>query len=196
MVKANAVARSASKCIKSITKRPGKTAQGTTLDDELKKANAEALGEIISHLTEFPQKILPALKVIQNPSFGVQKAAPKGAKGAAQCGDEEEPWPDTYGVWRLIPKYWLWAWVVGVQPKFTPELVERVDAADKRAIRKILEFATGRKDTSTVPTACCDKLIMARTLTQAYKDLGSRLSDSWVEAILPTGVIDWNAHGV
>jgi len=192
MVYQNKVAKDANKCIRSITKRVNKkSSSATTLDDAMKCAQSEGLGEIIQILTDSPHKILPCLKLVQSISFGVSK--PSGNERLSS----NEPWPDSYHQFRLIPKYWLWAWVQSVQPKFTAGMLELIEARDRGAIRKIIEFSTGRRDMSKVPPSCLDKLVMSRALRKAYDEMGKRLNDRWFDqAISPDGEIDWQRHGV
>jgi hypothetical protein len=192
MVYQNKVAKDASKCIRSITRKPPKNNQrGNTLDEALNTAHSEGLGEIIQILTDSPHKILPCLKLVQSSTFGIAKPALSERAGSG------DPWPDSYHLFRLIPKYWLWAWVQSVQPRFTAAVLELIEGQDRAAIRKIIEFCTGRRDTSKVPPTCLDKLIMARTLRKAYEGMGARLSDEWFDsAISPTGEILWQSSGV
>ena len=192
MVYHNKVAKDANKCIRSITKRVNKkSSHATTLDDALKSAHSEGLGEISQILTNYPHKILPCLKLVHSESFGVAK--PSGNERLSSS----EPWPDSYHLFRPIPKYWLRAWVQSVQPQFTVPVLELIEAKDRGAIRKIIEFCTGRKENSKVPSSCLDKLVMSRAFHKAYEEMGSRLNDSCSdEAIDSAGHIDWQGHGV
>ena len=192
MVKSCDAAKSMHKCIRNMGKKAGGTAAGSSLDDAMTAASTEGLQDIVKVLTQEPHKILPCLKLVQSPQFGAGRASVSDKLAA-----HNEPWPDSYTQFKLIPKYWLWAWVQEVQVKFTPQVIEMVDAADKQAIRKLMLFATGRSDSSKVTALCLDKVILSRTLIAAYKNMGSRLGDEWFgSAVLPSGEIDWHGHGV
>jgi hypothetical protein len=192
MVKApHQVAKDVSRRIRSIAKKPPKGVKEPSLDDDMNRVKADSLQDIVEILTEEPHKILPCLSMIRSPMFGVTRA-----QAAEKMGNSSEPWPDSYTQFKLIPKYWLWSWIQGVQKKFTPQIIELVESADKQAIRKLMLFATGRCDSSKVPPMCLDKVILSRTLLAAYKDMGSRLNDEWFgNAIMTSGEIDWQRHG-
>jgi hypothetical protein len=162
----------------------------TTLDDATKTAHSEGLGEIIQIVTDSPTRsFLLEAGPVRHLTFGIAKPTPTERAGSG------DPWPDSYHLFRLIPKYWLLAWVQSA--KFTAAVLELIEGWGMGATRKIIEFCTGRKDTSKAPPSCPDKLIMSRTLGKAYGRMGARLSDEWFDsAISPTGEILWQSSGV
>lgn len=167
---------------------------GDRVQDSITVARILALIDLVSFLLETPEKIQTAVAVVTDPNFGSES----GTKGGRHdhVADMDQPWPDQYLTWNLIPKLWIWSWLGRVCKVLDAAMAERIEAASKTGCRELLEFATGVRENHKVPLALRNKHLMLKFLTARYESLGSRLSDDRMKnLVMANGKLAWHMHG-
>jgi len=133
--------------------------------------NARDVLDIVDKLMEQPDKINQTKRFVER---DLASLSSRGGKPS-----DSDPWPPQYGVWEKIPTIWMWAWVSGKYPEFTPAIIEALQKSEKGVMSALRETATGLKDNHPVDPRLRDKQIMARFLDHLAEKRGHRLL-GWV----------------
>jgi hypothetical protein len=157
------------------------------------RANTLARNEIVDMLDAQPWKILRTLMYVK----GLKENTGNGPSTVAdEVDDQSIPWPSTYATHRKIPKYWIMRWLASVSARWSTHVLEEVDKADTKNIRKLLEIGTGISEGRSLNPALRSKVLLARFYTKLEKELGGRLSNFPVDIAISDGVIDWSKVSV
>lgn len=110
--------------------------------------------------------------------------------------DRDCPWPDTYTQVESIPRYWLGALLQRLNTKFDDSRLEAITRADGNGVRKLIQFACGLEDSSSLPPSCHSKYVCTEWFLHVYKQHGSRLDGGWPDDFVEVdGSIDWTGGG-
>lgn len=154
------------------------------------EASLRDLSEILSAFQQDPSKISRCLSMSKT-------AAASPSKALNDTGGASTFFSDKYTTFGRIPKVFLWQlWSNAHPTHLTSAKIELLEQYDGDAVRKLTEFATGRKPSSAVPPACHDKRIMTSSLKSLAASF-SRMTDDWLgQAIQADGKIRWAECGV
>jgi len=123
-------------------KSPSKMARNidSVANDLLDIQIKEARSKIFKLLKEKPTQVLPCLHALETNFFEKKEVGAKAAQ-----------WPSTYMRFDQIPKYWLAALLSELEPALTDEKLRQMDAADKEAVRQVVEYACGVRPMQKLP---------------------------------------------
>ena len=88
--------------------------------DPIAKANLDAFHEIVDMLLEQPDQILYVHARV--------KSGKLSDSSSPSSWSTPEAWPEDPQTFGSIPKYWLWQLVRNIEPKFTPDFIENLEA--------------------------------------------------------------------
>jgi len=143
---------------------------------------------LVDHLMLHPEKVARAKRLIERDLVA-------GGPQLTKAGLAEAPWPAQYGVWEKIPNCWMWAWICGRYPEFTPKVIESLQKEEKRICWALRELATGLRDQSPIDTRLRDKCVMAKFLGR-MADQRSTVLKGWVSrCVSEDGKVDWSKGG-
>eukprot|EP00929_Paragymnodinium_shiwhaense_P119862 TRINITY_DN91775_c0_g1_i1.p1 TRINITY_DN91775_c0_g1~~TRINITY_DN91775_c0_g1_i1.p1 ORF type:complete len:366 (+),score=85.27 TRINITY_DN91775_c0_g1_i1:59-1099(+) len=100
-----------------------------------------------------------------------------------------------------LPRVFVWEWVAGKQPLFTPQVCGGLERSDRGSYKKVLEYCTGLGETAQVPQQIRNKPMVIELLDARYEQWGKRLSAVWFKRAVVTGAegkvtINWSSKGV
>jgi len=121
-------------------------------------------------------------------------------RGTLNTTDEhsDDKFHSSNSLLRQIPKYWLAGLMSKWCPSLTKDVLERIDAVDKKALRHMMVFATKVDfEKCSLPRAFLEKVVGSRVLEARFHEHGCRLTAEWVDsAICEDGTMDWRSCGV
>jgi len=159
----------------------------------LKKHAKDAIRKITDHLKENPNKIFPALAHILD--MDGDMTLKTATQPSLQDLFDDEPWPNTYHIWKKVPEYFLVAWLRTKLTWWTAEVYAMSKHHDPKVVRKIVEALTGLGEKTKVPLECLNKVVCARFLDFLYAALGSR-GQVIQDAMDDEAKFDWAGKGV
>lgn len=132
-------------------------------------------------------------RITQVKRLAEQKAAT--ISPSKRQASDNEPWPAQYTTWGKIPSFWVWQWLAGRYPEFTPAAIESLNRCDKAICRSLLEHEAGLKDNTEVDTRCHDKMACAQFLNKLSDERGRRLKGWLAKAFADKTKVNWKAAG-
>lgn len=157
--------------------------------DPIAKANLDAFHEIVDMLLEQPDQILYVHARV--------KSGKLSDSSSPSSWSTPEAWPEDPQTFGSIPKYWLWQLVRNIEPKFTPDFIENLEANNRTFIRQLAEYAFLLDQRSKIPQGGKDPLVLARVLTTRNAEYGNRLKDfpDKEGVSKDQGTVDWKQAG-
>lgn len=174
----------------NLTKLLTPTSTRTSLTDIASIQHTENMKELIQIVDiclQDPSRITQVKRLAE------QKTAT--ASPGKRKSDDSEPWPAQYTTWGKIPTFWLWQWLAGRYPEFTPKVIEDLNRADKSICRNLLEHETGLRDNTEVDPRCHDKMACAQFLNKLSDERGRRLKGWLAKSFADRQKVNWNAAG-
>jgi hypothetical protein len=128
-------------------------------------------------LDQHPRNVWQTLEMLQNGAISKTREAKLRAVANTH-------WHGTHARMRLIPKYWMQAYMLDINPELEKHL-EAIKSSSNTAMRELFYASHMLTDNTLIPDAGREKVVFAKMLRARYAQCGSRLARAHLWPLLP-----------